>query len=133
MNGGDEPTSYTAREIVLELFPATPKRLIPGSSAYSVRFAEDGGRVVQRHHGDARPGDALKLQPIPSAGREGTQVCCDLCGFAGPRRDFDALRAEVPGSHGRRFRYLIACRDPDACEARRFDDATLERLLQGVG
>ena len=127
MSDGDDPNSYTAREIVLEFFPATPKRLIPRSSAYSVRFAEDGGRVVCR-----RGGSALKLQPIPSSGREGTHLCCDLCSWSGPRRDFDTLRAEVPGSDGRRFRYVIVCRDPDACEARRLDDAVLERLLQPV-
>ena len=126
--GGDDPRYYTAREIVLEYFPATPERLIPGFSAYSVHFAEDGGRVVHRHGGDA-----VKLHPIPSAGGEGTQVCCDLCGWSGRRRDFDALRAEVPGSRGRRFRYVMACRDADSCEARRLDDATLERLLQPVG
>jgi hypothetical protein len=127
VNGGDEPKSYTAREIVLEFFPATPQRLIPRPSAYSVRFAEHGGRVVQ-HQG----GRELELTPIPSAGREAAQVCCGLCEWSGPRRDFDALRAEVPGSDGRRFRYVIACRDVEACEARRLDDATLERLVQPV-
>jgi hypothetical protein len=128
VNDGDDPQTFTAREIVLEFFPATPQRLIPRASEYSVRFAEDGGRVV-RHRGD----DALTLRPIPSAGRDRTQVCCELCGWSGPRRDFDTLRAEVPGSDGRRFRYVIACRDADACEARRLDDGALERLLQPLG
>ncbi len=128
MSDGDEPNSYTAREIVEEFFPATPQRLIPRPSAYSVRFAEDGGRVVHRRAG----GDALELKPVPSAGREAVHVCCDLCDWAGPRREFDTLRGEVPGSDGRRFRYVIACRDADACEARRLDDAMLERLVQPV-
>jgi hypothetical protein len=40
------------------------------------------------------------------------------------------MRSEVPGSAGRRFRYLMACRDTDACDARRFDDDSVEVLLR---
>lgn len=124
-DGGDTPKpSYSAREIVEELFPATPERLVPRRRAYSVRFAEDGGREVR-----APGGASLALRPIASAGSEAAQLCCDLCAWTGPRRDFETLRAEMPGSNGRRFRYLMACRDADACEARRLDDEVLARLL----
>lgn len=127
MSAGDEqPKAFSAREIVEELFPATPARLVPRPLAFDVRFAEDGGRVVRASGGAV----ALRLRPIPSAGAEATQLCCDLCAWTGPRRDFDTLRAEVPGSQGRRFRYLAACRDADACEARRLDDVAVERLLR---
>jgi hypothetical protein len=126
--GDEQPKAFSAREIVEELFPATPTRLVPRPLAYSVRFVEDGGREVRPRGG----GDPLRLRPIPSAGAEKTQMCCDLCAWTGPRRDFDTLRSEVPGSHGRRFRYVTACRDADGCEARRLDDAVLDRLLQPV-
>ena len=125
-DGGDTPKpSYSAREIVQELFPATPDRLVPRRRAYSVRYDHDGGRIVR-----APTGESLALRPIASAGSEAAQLCCDLCAWTGPRRDFETLRAEVPGSSGRRFRYLMACLDADACEARRLDDAVLERLLE---
>lgn len=121
----EESQTFTAREIVLELFPATPARLVPTPSAYSVTATSDGAREVR-----ASDGTVLgRLQPVPPAGAEATRVCCDLCDHAGPRRDLTVLRAEVPGSHGRRWRYVTACRDADACEARRLDDVTLDRLL----
>lgn len=126
--GGDTPkSSYSAREIVEELFPATPERLVPRRRAYSVRFDDDGGRVVR-----APGGASLALRPIPNAGSESSQLCCDLCAWTGPRRDFETLRAEVPGTNGRRFRYLMACRDGEGCEARRLDDDVLARLVHGA-
>jgi hypothetical protein len=122
----DEPQhTFTAREIVLEFFPATPERLIPAASAYAVTALDDGVREVRNVDG----GVVARLLPLPSAGHEGTTVCCDLCSWSGPRRALTLLRSEVPGSSGRRWRYLTACRDGDACEARRLDDASLERLL----
>jgi hypothetical protein len=39
------------------------------------------------------------------------------------------LRADVPGSEGRRWRYLTACFDTEACDARRLDDDRIDRLL----
>jgi hypothetical protein len=121
----EEPQTFTAREIVLELFPATPERLVPTSSAYAVTETSDGTREVRAAGGPV----LTRLQPLPPAGSEDVHVCCDVCAWTGPRRDLTVLRGEVPGSHGRRWRYLTACRDVEACEARRLDDATLDRLL----
>ncbi|CAN5736075.1 hypothetical protein BH23DEI1_BH23DEI1_11810 [soil metagenome] len=122
----DEPQStFTAREIVLELFPATPKRLIPAPRAYAVTAMDDGARVVRSACGSV----LARLLPLPSAGPEATTLCCDLCGWSGPRRSLTVLRGEVAGSQGRRWRYLTACRDGDSCEARRLDDVALDRLL----
>jgi hypothetical protein len=122
----DEPhQTYTAREIVLELFPATPGWLIPSPSAYAVTALDDGAREVRDSGGDV----VARLLPLPTTGAESTTICCDLCGWSGPRRHLTLLRSEVAGSGGRRWRYLTACRDGDSCEARRLDDLSLERLL----
>jgi hypothetical protein len=126
----DEPQqTYTAREIVLELFPATPERLIPGPSAYAVTAMDDGAREVRDAEGDV----VARLLPLTSCGADDTAICCDLCGWSGARRHLTLLRSEVAGSDGRRWRYLTACRDADACEARRLDDLSLERLLDLTG
>ncbi len=124
----DEPRrSYSGREIVLELFPATPYRLIPRASAYAlVRDADDAG-VVVRARGNGR--ELLRLAPVERHNRRSLQLCCDLCHWSGNSRDLRFLRAEVPGAEGRRWRYLTACVDVEACDARRLDDARIDRLL----
>jgi len=125
----DEPRrSYTGREIVLEFFPATPDRLVPRSSAYRVtRDDDDGATVRERESG--RP--LLRLAPVERANRRTVRLCCDLCTWSGSSRDLRFLRAEVPGSDGRRWRYLSACVDIEACDARRLEDGPLDRLLGG--
>jgi hypothetical protein len=125
----DEPQTFTAREIVLEFFPATPARLIPSDNAYAMTVRSDGAREVRVAGGPV----LTRLQPLSPHGRDGVQLCCDLCHWSGPRRDLEVLRGEVPGSGGRRFRYVTACRDVDACEARRLDDAALIRLVDPAG
>jgi hypothetical protein len=126
----DEPRrTFTAREIVLELFPATPKRLVPSPNTYAVTALDDGAREVRDADGDV----VARLLPLPSSGPESTTICCDLCSWSGPRRLLTLLRSEVAGSDGRRWRYLTACRDADSCEARRLDDVSLERLLDLTG
>ena len=128
MSDEGRPT-FTAREIVLELFPATPARLVPTPNAYAVTGLDVGAREVRDAVGDV----VARLLPLPSSGPESTTICCDLCSWSGPRRHLTLLRSEVAGSEGRRWRYLTACRDADSCEARRFDDASLERLLDLAG
>ena len=124
----DEPRrSYTGREIVLELFPATPDRLVPKPSAYTVeRDADDAGLVVR---GRENGRELLRLAPVERHNRRSLQLCCDLCHWSGNSRDLRFLRAEVPGAEGRRWRYLTACVDVEACDARRLDDARIDRLL----
>ncbi len=123
----EEPKhTYTALEIVQEFFPATPARLVPRDHAY--RLERDGS-------GDLRVMDAagtvrLRMTPVERAGRESVQVFCDLCHTSSPREHLHLMRSEVPESAGRRFRYLMACRDTDACDARRFDDRSVEVLLR---
>jgi hypothetical protein len=56
-------------------------------------------------------------------------LCCDLCSWSGPGTELGFLRADVPGSEGRRWRYLTACFDTAACDARRLDDGSVARLL----
>jgi hypothetical protein len=120
--------SYTGREIVLELFPATPGRLVPRTSAYLVTGDDDGGATV-RDRASGRP--LLRLAPVERANRRTLRLCCDLCHWTGSSAELHFLRAEVPGSEGRRWRYLSACVDVEACEARRLEDARIDRLLAG--
>jgi hypothetical protein len=125
----DEPRrSYTGREIVLEFFPATPDRLIPRHRAYVVTRDDDDGSTV-RALGSGRA--LLRLSPVERANRRTVRLCCDLCTWSGSSGHLRFLRAEVPGSDGRRWRYLSACVDVEACDARRIDDGVLERLLGG--
>ncbi len=125
MSEESEPT-YTALEIVEEFFPATPARLIPRERAYRLERDDAGAvRVV-----DAEGFERLVMTPIERTGAARDQLCCDLCHTSSPREHLHMLRSEVPGSAGRRFRYLMACRDTEACEARRLDDAAVEVLLR---
>lgn len=118
--------TYTALEIVEEFFPATPARLLPRERSYRLE-RDDGGaiRVV-----DAAGTERLRMTPVERAGAADVQVCCDLCHTNSPREHLHLMRSEVPGSAGRRFRYLMACRDTDSCEARRLDDSAVEVLLR---
>ncbi|HKI55504.1 MAG TPA: hypothetical protein VKB31_00015 [Trueperaceae bacterium] len=123
----EEPKhTYSALEIVEEFFPATPTRLIPRERAYRLeRDTEGAVRVV-----DAAGTERLRMTPVERSGDAATHVCCDLCHTSSAREDLHVMRSEIPGSAGRRFRYLMACRDTDACEARRLDDAPVELLLR---
>lgn len=122
----DEPPKlYTGREIVLELFPATPDRLVPRPSAYALERDEEGGVAVR----DRRGALLLRLAPVARANGPVQQLCCDLCHWSGPGTHLGFLRADVPGAQGRRWRYVCACYDTAACDARRLDDASVERLL----
>jgi len=123
----DEPKhTYTALEIVEEFFPATPARLVPREHAYRLERDDAGAvRVV-----DAEGFERLVMTPVERAGAARDHLCCDLCHTSSPREHLHMLRTEVPGSSGRRFRYLMACRDTEVCEARRLDDAVVEGLLR---
>lgn len=122
----DEPKqTYTEREIVLELFPATQQSLIPQTKRYAVESGSDGSLVVREG-----AHERLRLVPVSSSGNRTTQLCCDLCHQSDMRRFLQVLRVEVPGSGGRRFRYLIACRDHEQCELQRVSDEAFELLLR---
>lgn len=123
----DEPKeTYTAREIVLEFFPATPKHLIPRTNAYRLERGKHSEVVICDRSGC----ELLRLIPVKVAGASTSQLCCDFCFWSGIRQYLQAFRVEVPGSAGRRFRYVTICRDTEACEARRFDDKAVEALLR---
>lgn len=123
----DEPKStWTDREIVQELFPATSEKLVPRPRRYRLEDAGDGHVEV------FGPGDRLvaRLEAVRPAGNPTGELCCDLCQRTGTRRWLGVFRFEVPGSLGRRFRYLTACQDRRACEERRLDDDGLLLLLR---
>lgn len=121
----DPPKGHTGRDIVLEFFPATPDRLIPRQSAFALARDDEGGVAVRDRAGDV----VLRLAPVARAPGKLPPLCCDLCHWSGPGTELGFLRADVPGSEGRRWRYLTACFDTAACDARRFDDASVARLL----
>jgi hypothetical protein len=123
----DEDKTYSAREIVLSLFPATDEMLVPHPEPYRFELT-DGGLLRLWRDGD----ELMLLTPLPSSGKPGTVLCCDLCERSAPRHYLQMFRAEVPGSKGRRYRYLSLCRDARGCEARRSGDAPVERLLSRV-
>ena len=124
MSEEPKPT-YSAREIVLEFFPATDERLIPRPRAFRVHRNGQGELLIRDHEERV----LSRLQPVKPAGNPTTQLCCDLCGWSSNRLFLQVMRAEVPGSSGRRFRYVTACRNTDDCEVRRLDDDPVRALL----
>lgn len=122
----ESKTTWTDREIVEELFPATPAKLVPRPRRYRLEDTGDG-RVQVYGPGDMAVATLHAVQP---AGNPTGELCCDLCQRTGTRRWLGLFRFEVPGTLGRRFRYLTACRDRRACEARRLDDDGVAVLLR---
>ncbi len=123
----DEDKTYSAREIVLSLFPATDQELVPQPEPYRFEFTE-GGRLRLLRDG----AELMLLTPLTSSGRASTQLCCDLCQRSAPRHYFQMFRAEVPGSKGRLYRYVSLCRDAAGCEVRRSGEEPVELLLRRV-
>lgn len=127
MNGDDEPT-FTALEIVKELFPATPEHLLPYPRRYKLERGDGGEITLSGPAGTP----LLVLETVAQSGDPSHRLSCDLCSHSAPRERMAMLRIAVPGSHGRRWRYVTACRDLVQCEARRPDDSPLERLLASL-
>jgi hypothetical protein len=125
----DEPQqTFSAREIVLELFPATPEPLVPKTPTYRIAHDERGNIQILT----AQEQLLLTLEPLNTTGHPATQLCCDFCQRSAPRNYMDVLRAEVPNSKGRRFFYVSRCKDHDGCESRRFSDKPIRALLARV-
>jgi hypothetical protein len=116
--------TYSAREIVLEFFPATPAELVPGER--ECRMERHDGKLVIA---DLKRQEVLIFTPVSQTGKPSSQLCCDICESTLRRGDAEIMRAEVPGSSGRRYRYICACRNSLACDARRLGDKTLKDLL----
>lgn len=125
MSDDEGERTFTALEIVTELFPATPEHLIPRGRRYHLVRLEGGDVALTGPAGTT----LLVMEPVPQAGDPRHRLSCDLCHHTAARDLMALLRLAVPDSNGRRWRYLSACRDLVNCEARRRDDATVERLL----
>ena len=119
--------TYSARELVLSLFPATDVALVPKPEPYYFEGAPDGPLRLLRDGFEL-----MRLEPVAAAGRASAQLCCDLCQRSASRHYIQLFRAEVPGSGGRRYRYVSLCRDPQGCSVRRSGDAPVESLLDRV-
>jgi hypothetical protein len=125
----DEPHhTYSAREIVLELFPATPERLVPDVNDFQIENDNDGNLVIL----NAVHKPLLTLFPIQASGKAYTQVCCDFCQRSAPRYQSQVYRIEIPTSQGRRFRYITLCKNLEECSSRRFDDKPIRSLLHSL-
>lgn len=123
----DEPKqTYTAREIVLEFFPETHDKLVPSLDGYRLEQGPHNTRILRNLHTDER----ATLTPVAPAGNRTTQLCCDLCQQSTSRHFIQLYRAEIPGSQGRRFRYVMLCRNSRACEERRINDKPLRALIE---
>ena len=124
----DNERTYTALEIVTELFPATPEHLLPRARKYRLERLDNGDLQLRSRGGQP----LLRLEPVPQSGDPNHKLSCDLCRHSAGRDRMVLLRIPVPRSHGRRWRYLTACRDEVRCEARRHDDAAIDRLLASL-
>jgi hypothetical protein len=117
--------TYTAREIVLEFFPATHERLVPSTSEFELERVPDGNLVLRQKELKRE----LVLTPVARAGNSTTHVCCDLCQRSAPRHRFQMFRFVLPNSDGRRFQYVSLCADSEGCTARRISDEPLRLLM----
>lgn len=94
---------------------------------YRLEPSNDG--VIVR---DDKQNRAALLTPVTQAGNTYTPLCCDLCNRSASRHYLQMFRAELPGSKGRRYRYVTLCKDTGGCDARRMGDASFEALLERV-
>ncbi|MEM6428211.1 MAG: hypothetical protein AAF708_03150 [Deinococcota bacterium] len=124
----DETKQYTAREIVLDLFPATQHNLVPKAQPYSFERDHQGNLVIV----DANSEILAKLTPITSHGANTTQMCCDLCKRSAPRHYLQMFRLEAPGSNGRVFRYLSVCKNDHDCAVGYMDSDHVRMLVETV-
>lgn len=128
MNKDDDEVTFSDREIVLELFPATNKRLVPQERRYTIEDIGDG-RLEIRHISFEKK---VVLTPIDRSGDSGTLIACDLCHHSAPRSRMMMYRAHVPEDR-QHFRYLSLCGSRKNCEERRISHnslATFERLFE---
>lgn len=125
MSGGDDERTFTALEIVTEIFPATPEHLLPRPRRFRLECLDSGALRLSNPQGAT----LLVMEPVQQAGDPGHKLSCDICHHSAARDSIAMMRIAVPGSNGRRWRYLSACRDANRCDARRNGDATIERLL----
>jgi hypothetical protein len=125
----DEPRqTFSARDIVLELFPATADALVPAVNHYRVKPDGHGNIQILTSQDQL----LLTLEPVGMSGKPSTQLCCDFCQRSAPRNFLNMLRVEVPNSDGRRFFYVARCKDFEGCESRRFNDKPIRALLERV-
>ncbi len=124
----DPQKTYSARDIVLEFFPATPKRFIPEHLNY--QLSNHAGQFVLINRADEV---LLKLEPVSPSGKNSLPLCCDFCQNNASREFIQLFRAEKPGSKGRQFFYVSLCKNTAACEVRRINDKPVEKLLKRVG
>lgn len=120
--------SYSEREILLELFPATPEELIPEYKKFSIKETTQTSRELLLDNNSV-----LELLAIPPVGNPNTQICCDLCNNSAARKFFQAFKIEKPASDGRIFRYYWMCANLNSCKLRGIAEDRLEQILINLG
>ncbi|MEZ4607309.1 MAG: hypothetical protein R2880_16095 [Deinococcales bacterium] len=104
--------TYSDREIVLELFPATHEKLIPQERLYSLE--ELGSGMLQLKH--IKLDKAVLLSPVDPSGSNSSLLCCDLCKHQALRSQMQIYRAHAEGQMS--YRYISLCRQRKACLGR---------------
>lgn len=120
----DTAKTYTAREIVLEFFPATRNDLIPAPFPYTL--TELGEGCLKLEHQQRQQYRILK--PISPAGKASTLLCCDLCHHQASRRYIQLYRVDGLGKQGRKTRYLSLCRQHDTCGTRQISSQPIKAI-----
>lgn len=121
--------SFSAREIILEAFPGTDPTLIPAEGDHGTLYwCDSDGRVVLEDLG-SRP-RRVTLEPLPDQREAGHPVICEACHRHLHRFDARIVKAAVPGSRDRRFRYATLCADTKSCDRHRVGDRSVRELLR---
>ncbi len=120
--------SYSEREILLELFPATPEELIPKYKQFKIKQSSLSQREILVNNKSV-----LELFAIPASGNPDTQISCDLCNTSAARKFFKTFKIEKPSSDGRVFRYYWMCANLNSCKHRGINEARLEQILINLG
>lgn len=124
----DDEVTFSDREIVLEFFPATNKRIVPKDKRYIVKDIGNGKLDIQ--HSELKK--SVTLTAIEPSGNSGTLISCDLCHHSAPRSHMLIYRAHVPEGK-QNFRYVSLCGHRKNCEERRISHNSLaifERLFE---
>lgn len=116
--------SYSEREILLELFPATPEELIPKYKRFEIKEISLTSRDLLLNGKTV-----LELLAIAPTGNPNTQICCDLCNNSAARKFFQIFKVEKPSSDGRVFRYYWMCANLNTCKLRGISKDRLEKIL----
>src|SRR5690606_23268732 len=94
VSSDDDERTFTALEIVTEIFPATPRHLLPRPRSYRLESLDNGDVILTDRQGSK----LLVLQRVPQAGNPGHRLSCDFCHHSAARDSIALMRLAVPRS-----------------------------------